>query len=140
MLRELLHIHVAWNWEQRHTDAFENLKKEITNPPVLAYFDAKKPVTLTCDASKFGLCASCLQENKPIAYASRALTDNETRWAQIEKEMASIVFGCTKFHHLIMVKLSQLKPTINHLKVFSKKPISKSPSSSTKHASQTTEI
>ena len=37
----------------------------------------KKSVTLTADASKGGLSAACLQDDQPIAYASRALTPAE---------------------------------------------------------------
>jgi len=41
------------------------------------------------------------QNNKPIHYASRCLSDTEINFAQIEKEMLAIVFACTKFHYLI---------------------------------------
>ena len=39
-----------------------------------------------------------MQGGQPIQYASRALTDTEKRYSQIEKEMLSIVFGLTRFH------------------------------------------
>ena len=54
-------------------------------------------MTLQCDASQSGLGAALLQNGQPVAYASRALTDTETRYAQIEKELLAIVFGCEHF-------------------------------------------
>ena len=54
-------------------------------------------VTIQCDASQAGLGAALMQGGQPVAYASRALTDTETRYAQIEKELLAIVFACNKF-------------------------------------------
>ena len=101
VIRELLHDDVPWHWETRHDQAFQNLIENLCSPLVLAYYDVHKPVTLTCDSSKSGLGATILQDQRPIAYASRALTENEIKWTQIEKEMASIVLACTKFHDYI---------------------------------------
>ena len=53
---------------------------------------------LQCDASLKGLGACILQDGKPIAFASKSLTDTETRYANIERELLDIVFGCKKFH------------------------------------------
>ena len=39
-----------------------------------------------------------MQGGQPVANASQALTDTETRYAQIEKEMLAIVFVCNKFY------------------------------------------
>ena len=41
--------------------------------------------------------AALLQSGQPLAYASRALTPTETRYAQIEKELFAIVFACDHF-------------------------------------------
>ena len=45
-----------------------------------------------------------LQNDQPVAFASKALTETQMRYAQIEKEMLAIVFGCVKFHQNIFGK------------------------------------
>lgn len=74
------------------------MKLLVRNAPVLEYFDSTESLTLRCDASDKGLGAVLLQKGQPIAYASRALTDAETRFAQIEKEPLAVVYGLEKFH------------------------------------------
>jgi hypothetical protein len=70
----------------------------LTAKPVLKYYDPKLQLVLQSDASETGLGATIMQENQPIAYASRALTNTETRYAQIEKELLSVIFGLERFH------------------------------------------
>lgn len=103
-LRQLLHRDIVWCWSHQQQEAFEMLKKCITCPPVLKYFDVSKPVTITCDASQYGLGAACLQNSEPISYASRTLTETERRYAQIEKELLAVVFACQKFYDYIYGK------------------------------------
>ena len=50
------------------------------------------------------LGAVLIQDGQPIAYISCYLTDVEGRYAQIEKEMLSIVHACKKFHPYIFSK------------------------------------
>ena len=100
-LRELLRNDAHWSWEPAQQQAFDTLKADISQPPVLRYFNPSKPVTLSINASKSGLGAACLQDGLPVAYASRALTEVKTRYAQIEKELLSAIFGCRKFHDFI---------------------------------------
>ena len=45
-LREL-HNDVVWNWTETHQQAFDRLKDDLTNPPVLKFFDAGEPVVLS---------------------------------------------------------------------------------------------
>ena len=94
-LRELVckDIHFRWDVDV-HGKALEELKKLLSKAPVLAYFDPKEDdVSLQCDASEFGLGACLMTKGQPVQYASRALTQTERNYAQIEKEMLSIVFG-----------------------------------------------
>ena len=48
-----------------------------------------------------GLGACLIQQHKgkdqPIAFASKSLTDAETRYANIERELLAIVFACQRF-------------------------------------------
>lgn len=76
-LRGLIRDDVAWQWRDEHQHAFDQLKTMLTEAPLLRYYDVNLPVTLSVDASKNGLGAVLLQEDKPVAYASRALTETE---------------------------------------------------------------
>ena len=42
--------------------------------------------------------ACIIQDGQPIAFASKSLTDTETRYANIKRELLAIVYGCEKFH------------------------------------------
>ena len=100
-LRLLLEKDIEWHWTAKQTESFETLKELISNTPVLQYFDPKKQVILSVDASSKGIGAVLFQDNQPVAYASKSLTTCQQNYAQIEKEMLAIVFGCTRFHDYI---------------------------------------
>ena len=126
-LRKLLEKNTAWHWEKQQEDSFQQLKRMATSAPVLSYYDAKKPVTLSVDASSKGLGAVLYQEEKPVAYASRALTLTQQKYAQIEKETLAIVFGTTKFHKFLFGK--QVVVTTDHkpLEYIFNKPLYQTP-------------
>ena len=67
--------------------------------PVLAYFDKTKKHTIQCDTSKKGLGAVLLEESKPVMYVSRALTETEQRYSNIERELLAIVFALERLNH-----------------------------------------
>jgi hypothetical protein len=94
-LNQLTHKDCDWCWYEQHQNAFGTLKRSFISSPMLRYDDVKKPETLTCDASQYGLEAACLQDGSPIAYASRSLTPTEMRYTQIEKELLAVLFACS---------------------------------------------
>ena len=97
-LRELVKDDSPFNWNPTHQQAFEAIKSAISAETTLAYYDPAKEVTLQVDASTAGLGATLLQDKKPIAFASKALTDTESRYANIERELLAVVYGCERFH------------------------------------------
>ena len=73
-----------------------------------------------------------MQGGDPIAYASQALMETETRYAQMEKEMLAIVFAVEKFSDYMFgnkaIVFSDHKP----LESILKKPLHLGPQASQK--------
>ena len=117
-----------WDWGPAQQDALSKIKETLTSDTVLRYYDVGKPITLTVDASMKGLGAALIQSNGVVAYASRALTPTEQKYAQIEKEALAVVFGCTKFHKMLYGK-SDVTVETDHkpLEAIWKKPIHAAP-------------
>lgn len=63
------------------------------------YYNPEDELEIQCDASQKGLGAALLQKGKPVAYASRALTETEQRYPTIEKEMLAIIYSLETFNH-----------------------------------------
>lgn len=100
-LRQLLEKDVEWSWDQAQEQAFTHLKTAITDAPVLKFFNQEEPVCLSVHASSKGMGAVILQNDRPVAYASKSLTKCQQNYSQIEKEMLAIVFGCEHFHQYL---------------------------------------
>lgn len=77
VLRQLTHKDTDFDWTEQHENSFVTLKKAIADAPVLKYYSPEKDLVVQCDASDTGLGAALMQKGKPIAYASRALTQTE---------------------------------------------------------------
>ena len=98
-LRELTKKHVHFRWEPHHQAALEKIKKGISLSRIISYYDPNPatPTILQSDASQVGLGAWLRQESnsteKIVAMASRALTDTESRYSNIERECLAVVFG-----------------------------------------------
>lgn len=107
-LRELLSKQNSWTWGNSQTDAFNKIKAELTSSPILAWYNPTAETKLVVDASAYGLGAVLLQKHeddwKPVAYASRSMTETETRYAQIEKEALATTWACECFTDYILGK------------------------------------
>ena len=121
-LQSLIKKDTDYVWTANHTNAFNNIKQAICEETLLAYYDKDKPVFIEVDASGQGLGAVLLQGNiledelesssetegrflsfrsrlKPIAFASKSLSDAETRYSNIERELLGVVWAVEHYNH-----------------------------------------
>ena len=103
-LQELLKNDANFTWNASYEGTFQQVKQAVIRDTTLRYFDLLLPVTIQVDASQVGLGAALLQDNKPIAFASKALTDAECKYANIERDANSCLWSREILHlHLWMV-------------------------------------
>ena len=85
-IRELSKEKVPFNWGLEHQDAFTMMKKEIAKASGLAYYNAKNQTVHQTDAGIKGQGACLLQEERPVYFASKALTEAQKGYITIVLE------------------------------------------------------
>ena len=122
-IRHLTRKSTPWEWSTEQDKAFQTVQKLVTKAPILCYYDPSKELTIQCDASQSGLGAALLQNGRPIENASRALTETETRYAQIEKEMLAIVFSLERFNQYAFGRHVNVESDHKPLETMLQKPL-----------------
>ena len=93
---------VLFNWGPEHQESFKLVKKEIATAPILAYYNPRKATVLQTDASIKGLGACLLQEESPVYFTSKALTEVTKRLhVTIKVESLAMAWAMEKFHHFL---------------------------------------
>ena len=126
-LRDLVKKDAEFIWAESHNAAFEATKSLICREVTLAYFDPQAESVLQVDASSRGLGAVLIQHGKPIAFASKSLSDCEQRYANIEREMLAVVFGCERFHMYVYGKSFVLESDHKPLEMINLKNLAAAP-------------
>ena len=119
-----------WDWNPSTDATFQKLKQWICKTllnTTLTYFDCTKPVVIQKDASEHGLGAALPWDGRPIAFASKTLTDIETRCPNIEHECLSVCFGLGKFHTYIYGRHITVQNNHKPLEMIQKKNIHTAP-------------
>ena len=91
------HEENPWRWDPIHQEAFDNIKATIAKEVVLAYPDFSKPFEIYTDASTMQLGAVITQDNRPITFFSRKLSDMQSKYSLTEIEVLAIVETSTEF-------------------------------------------
>ena len=107
--RKLLCKDTPFEWSEDHQHVFDHLKTLVSAEACLKYYDTNAPTYLMVDASMRGLGAALLQPDmkpggsystqlKPVAFASKSLTQAQRNYVNIEREMSAITFGIKRLH------------------------------------------
>ena len=92
----------SFKWQTKHQEAFNNLQHELARQVILAYPDFTKTFEIYTDASKYQIGAVITQENKPIAFYSRKLTDCQARYTVTELELPALVETLREYRSILL--------------------------------------
>jgi hypothetical protein len=100
-MTELLKKGVKFEWSHKCEDAFHALRQHLMTAPMLAQPNNTKSFDVYCDASGTRLGCVLMQDNRVIAYASRALTSHEQNYPTHDLELA-VVHALKIWRHYLM--------------------------------------
>nr|GEZ12120.1 reverse transcriptase domain-containing protein [Tanacetum cinerariifolium] len=94
-------------------EAFQTLKRKLTEAPILVAPDWDLPFELMCNASDFAIGAVLGQRKtkhfQPIHYASKMMTDAQAHYTTTEKELLAVVpFPSSRGNKYILVAVDYL--------------------------------
>jgi len=95
-----------FHWGSEQQEAFDALKRALCLAPVLSIPNSHHMFILDTDASGRALCAELLQlqdgQEKVIAYASCALTKEQTRYCTTRQDLLAIIKFTRQFRHYLL--------------------------------------
>ena len=103
-LNELTKKGVEFKWGNSQEDAFQELKKRLTEAPVLILPDFTKTFEVECDASGIGIGGVLMQQGKPIAYFSEKLGGAQLNYSVYDKELYALVRALETWQHYLWPK------------------------------------
>nr|GEW49424.1 hypothetical protein [Tanacetum cinerariifolium] len=108
-MTRLLEKDTSFFFSKECVEAFETLKRKLTEAPILIAPDWDLPFELMCNASNFAIGAVPGQRQekhfRPIHYASKIMTEGESHYTTTEKGMLAVVYAFKTFRSdLIMNK------------------------------------
>nr|GEZ75568.1 reverse transcriptase domain-containing protein [Tanacetum cinerariifolium] len=109
-------------------EAFQTLKKKLTEAPILVAPDWDLPFELMCDASDFAIGVVLGQRKtkhfQPIHYASKRMTDAQAHYTTTKKELLAVVYAFEKFQPYLVLSKSMVYTDNSALKyLFNKQDV-----------------
>ncbi|GFS65377.1 retrovirus-related Pol polyprotein from transposon 297 [Trichonephila clavipes] len=86
-----------FNWSGEAQESFDQIKRTLTEAPILQLPNFSEQFNLFTDASGVGIGAVLQQNQKPIAFASRTLNKAERNYTVTERECLAVIWALNKF-------------------------------------------
>ncbi|GKD56483.1 putative reverse transcriptase domain-containing protein [Tanacetum coccineum] len=90
-----------YEWVREQEEAFQTLKDNLCNTPILTLPDGPEDFVVYCDASNQGLGCVLMQRGKVIAYASQQLKIHEKNYTTYDLELGAVVFALKTWRHYL---------------------------------------
>ncbi|GJV82253.1 putative reverse transcriptase domain-containing protein [Tanacetum coccineum] len=90
-----------YEWGKKEEEAFQTLKNNLCDAPILSLPDGIEDFVVYCDASNQGLGCVLMQRGKVIAYASRQLKIHEKNYTTHDLELGAVVFALKTWRHYL---------------------------------------
>ncbi|GKB37283.1 reverse transcriptase domain-containing protein [Tanacetum coccineum] len=108
-MTHLLVKDAPFNFSKECIQAFDILKRELTQASIMIKPDWSLPFKIMCDASDYAVRAKLGQRIdkhfKPIHYASKTINEAQENYTTTEKELLAVVFAFNKFcQYLVLSK------------------------------------
>ncbi|GJZ31256.1 reverse transcriptase domain-containing protein, partial [Tanacetum coccineum] len=100
-LTSLTQKNQKYEWGEEQEAAFQTLKNNLCDAPVLSLPDGVEDFVVYCDASNQGLGCVLMQRDKVIAYASRQLKIHEKNYTTHDLELGAVVFALKTWRHYL---------------------------------------
>jgi hypothetical protein len=105
---------VHWHWDEVHQRAFDHVRATVAKDVVLAYPDYSKVFEIYTDASSKQLGAVITQDNRPIVFFSRKLSDMQHKYSVTKIELLAIVETLKEFKGMLWVWGQNIKVFTDH--------------------------
>eukprot|EP00804_Cyclotella_cryptica_P013655 CCRYP_018766-RA/>CCRYP_018766-RA protein AED:0.46 eAED:0.61 QI:0/0/0/1/1/1/2/0/147 len=90
-----------WYWDDIHQQAFDTVKATIARDVTLAYPDYSQGFEIYTDRSKYQLGAVITQNNRPLAFFSRKLSQAQQTYSVTAQELLAIVETLKEFKGML---------------------------------------
>jgi hypothetical protein len=93
---------VPFKWGSEQQEAFDEMKRVMSQETLLTFPDFNKTFHVYTDASDYQLGAVIMQDNNPIAFYSRKMNAAQRRYTTGEQELLSIVETLKEFRNILL--------------------------------------